>query len=198
MATDFTNFLQKSYEFLTASQNADGGWGYRRGAMSYVEPTAFALIALFGPTGAGGQDVPQTRFQAVQRGLTWLRSQQRDNGGWGINKDDQISGWMTYPTIWLFNLLYKVPDLAAYYGKPEDKTLIDRGRGWIISRGREPTVDATTNQQVKKLFSNRVGLPGLRLGGRRIGLGHSDLAGDAGPDCRRPTDHATVHRSRQC
>ncbi len=152
MPNNYYNQLQKAYDFLVTSQNTDGGWGYRRGGMSFVEPTAFALIALFGPTGAGGQDVPQNRFQAVQRGLTWLRAQQHSDGGWGVIKDDPISGWGTYPAIWMFNLIYRIPELASYYGKQDDKDTIDRGRGWILNKGREPSVDDTVDAQVQKLF----------------------------------------------
>ncbi len=152
MASDFQVNLQKAYDFLAASQNNDGGWGYRRGSMSYVEPTAFALLALFGPEGAGGQNVADARFQAVRRGLAFLRAQQHTDGGWGVMREDEISGWMTYPATWMFNVLLKIAELFAYYGEPEDKNIRDRGRTWILNRGREGGVDRATFDQVKKLF----------------------------------------------
>lgn len=152
MQTNYNPVLQKAYDFLIASQNSDGGWGYRRGGMSYVEPTAFTLIALFGPFAAGGQNVADNRYQAVRRALTWLRSQQHSDGGWGVIKDDLSSGWMTYPVVWLLNVMAQVAELTSYYGTPEDRDMIDHGRNWILNKGREASVDATTNAQVKKLF----------------------------------------------
>ncbi|MDB5079022.1 MAG: hypothetical protein JWP00_946 [Chloroflexi bacterium] len=120
--------------------------------MSYVEPTAFAVLALFNQTGAGGQDVPEKRYQAVQKALTWLRAQQHSDGSWGIMRDDPGASWMTYPVIWMLNVLVKIPELVSYYGKPEDKDMLDRGRRWIMGSGREPSVDDEVNAQVQRLF----------------------------------------------
>lgn len=152
MQDNFDLNLQKAFEFLVTTQNADGGWGYRRGGMSYVEPTAFALLSLFSVKAAGGQNVADNRFQAVVKGLNWLRSQQHEDGGWGVMRDDPTSGWMTYPVVWMLHVLLKTAELTSYYGRPEDRGMMERGRGWILSKGREPAVDQATNQQVKKLF----------------------------------------------
>jgi hypothetical protein len=152
MATDFSDTLQKGYDYLADSQNNDGGWGYHKGGMSYVEPTTFVLLALFNPAGAGGQDVPDKRYQAVEKGLTWLRAQQHSDGGWGIMREDSGSSWMTYPVVWLLNVLLKSPELVNYYGKPDDNEMLDRAKGWILGSGREPTVDDETDAQVQKLF----------------------------------------------
>ncbi len=153
MQSNFNPSLQKAFDFLAVSQNADGGWGYRRGGMSYVEPTAFALLALFNPLGAGGQDVPDNRYQAVLRGLTWLRSQQHSDGGWGVMKEDPISGWMTYPVIWLLNVLLKPESkLGDYYAKREDLDMRNAGRSWILNQGREAAADDASTPQIKKIF----------------------------------------------
>lgn len=152
MQTNIRASLQKAYDFLVASQNSDGGWGYQRGGMSYVEPTAFALIALFSPLAAGGQNVPDNRFQAVTKGLVWLRAQQHTDGGWGVMKDDNVSGWMTYPVVWVYNLILNIAELTAYYGKPEDVEQRDRGRGWILNtgQGRELTPEAAA--EARRIF----------------------------------------------
>ena len=54
---------------LKATQNPDGGWGYFPGKPSWLEPTAYALLAL-----AGEQDT------AVDRGWNLLRCWQRPDG----------------------------------------------------------------------------------------------------------------------
>ena len=54
---------------LKATQNPDGGWGYFPGKPSWLEPTAFALLALAGEPGA-----------AVDRGWKLVRSWQRPDG----------------------------------------------------------------------------------------------------------------------
>ncbi len=169
MATDFNPNLQKAYDFVVASQNADGGWGYRRGGMSYVEPTAFALIALFSPVGAGGVNVADIRFQAVLKGLGWLRAQHHEDGSWGVMRDDQTGSWMTYPATWALNLLLGIPELFAYYGNPEDKNMRDRARGWILNRGREGGVDDVTFKQVKNLFKIDSNLRGFSWGAGEAG-----------------------------
>lgn len=38
--------LHRAVDFLSASQENDGGWGYARGKQSYAEPTCYTLLAL--------------------------------------------------------------------------------------------------------------------------------------------------------
>jgi Squalene-hopene cyclase C-terminal domain/Prenyltransferase and squalene oxidase repeat len=152
MQSRYSRNLQKAFDFVVAAQNGDGGWGYKRGGMSYVEPTCFALLALFSPECAGGQNVSTERFSAVERGLTWLRSQQHSDGGWGVMREDADSGWMTYPVVWLFQIMLRSPDLTNYFGKPEDRSILDRAKNWLLAKGREPKVTREANVQVKRLF----------------------------------------------
>jgi len=46
-------YLESRLQFLLASQNADGGWGYFPGKQSWMEPTAYAMLALHRRDGAG-------------------------------------------------------------------------------------------------------------------------------------------------
>ncbi len=83
--------MSRALDFLRAAQNDDGGWGYKSGGMSFVEPTAAVLLALY-------QDAPSDA--AVQRAQTWLIQLQRPDGGWGIAALDGESGWMTAWAVW--------------------------------------------------------------------------------------------------
>ncbi|MBZ5607453.1 MAG: terpene cyclase/mutase family protein [Acidobacteriia bacterium] len=45
-------YLESRLEFLRATQNADGGWGYFPGKHSWMEPTTYAMLALHGTPGS--------------------------------------------------------------------------------------------------------------------------------------------------
>lgn len=59
------NSLNRALEFLTTSQEKDGGWGYAHGKQSYAEPTCYTLLAL-----TGRDTEVQSARQA--RALSWL------------------------------------------------------------------------------------------------------------------------------
>ena len=46
-------YLESRLDFLLKTQNQDGGWGYFPGKQSWMEPTAYAVLALHGRGGAG-------------------------------------------------------------------------------------------------------------------------------------------------
>jgi hypothetical protein len=73
-----------SIALLIDRQNPDGGWPYVRGA-SWTEPTAYAILAL--------QDAGETG--AAARGVAWLRSTQRADGGWAPQVGVDRSTWVT-------------------------------------------------------------------------------------------------------
>jgi hypothetical protein len=69
---------------LAGKQNRDGGWPYLRGS-SWTEPTAYAVLALL----AAGQTEP------AMRGLKWILSIQRPDGGWPPQAGVDRSTWVT-------------------------------------------------------------------------------------------------------
>jgi squalene-hopene/tetraprenyl-beta-curcumene cyclase len=98
--------LRRAADWLTEIQNPDGGWG--EDARSYDDPawigrgpstasqTAWALIALH----ALGERTP-----AVERGLAWLISTQRDDGTW----DEPVHTGTGFPGDFFINYhLYRL------------------------------------------------------------------------------------------
>jgi hypothetical protein len=69
-------------DFLRGTQNADGGWGYFPGKQSWLEPTAYAALALHG-------EPPADRAWAL------IRSWQMADGGWRPAADVQMPHWTT-------------------------------------------------------------------------------------------------------
>jgi hypothetical protein len=70
---------------LLKAQNPDGGWGYFAGKRSWLEPTAYALLALH----------EQMDGPAWQRGWELVRSWQMPDGGWRPNAQVVESHWTT-------------------------------------------------------------------------------------------------------
>ncbi|MBV8820971.1 MAG: hypothetical protein JO022_21610, partial [Acidobacteriaceae bacterium] len=79
-------YLQSRLEALVKTQNADGGWGYFPGRKSWMEPTAYAVLALSGVIGAE---------QSARKGWDCIRSWQAADGGWRPSDEVQDSSWVT-------------------------------------------------------------------------------------------------------
>jgi hypothetical protein len=129
--------MPNAIDFLLESQNQDGGWGYRRQAMSYVEPTAAVLIAL-----------PDS--DARRRGRDFLLSLQHSDGGWGIAAIDPDSGWMT---SWAVRAL---AEMSA------NRDAIMRGANWLLTaKGLKVTNpdDLRIIQQLHHIDGSLVGWP---------------------------------------
>ncbi len=62
-----------SLDFLRSTQNADGGWGFFPGKQSWLEPTAYALMALH---------TDSSSARNFERGWNLMRSWQLPGGGW--------------------------------------------------------------------------------------------------------------------
>jgi len=85
----------RTLEFIKSRRNADGGWGYRLGGMSYVEPTAFAVLALH----AGGEKA------AAGPGLGFLRACLDDTGAMRAAPSGPPESWMSYAGLLAFHQL---------------------------------------------------------------------------------------------
>lgn len=97
--------------YLRAAQNPDGGWGFRSGAQSRVEPTAWALIAL-----ASGADA-----DASERGLRFLADSQLADGSWPAASGQTHGAWVTSLACW------------AFLSANENRASLERGLNWLAA-----------------------------------------------------------------
>ena len=70
------NGLNRALEFLTTSQEKDGGWGYASGQQRYAEPTCYALLAL---------QAPEKESEQLARALSWLTAHTNQIGALTIS-----------------------------------------------------------------------------------------------------------------
>jgi hypothetical protein len=118
-------------QFLLQAQNADGGWGYRKGGMSYVEPTAAVILAV-------------SDENARNRARNFLLSNQHADGGWGIGAIDNESGWMT---AW------------AVLALADSSEVVARGIEWLrVTQGLVIT-DESSRAQIQSLHEIDSALP---------------------------------------
>lgn len=140
---------------LLARQNTDGGFGFRAGQSSWLEPTAWAALALYGRTD-------------MDRAMAWLGPMQSAGGAWPAHPKAQRESWATSLVVllkclrgefdaswekavrWLIaGEAHRIPDpswLDRLLHK-EDAVVQDRSlRGWPWTPGSagwiEPTVHA--------------------------------------------------------
>ena len=109
--------MDQALQFLTRTQNSDGGLGYQAGGAGFTEPTGLALIALSG-----------TETAAAARGAAgWLLATQHGDGGWGALHSDAESGWHTSVAVWGLTA-------AVAAGVPgELQAAVSRGTGWLLA-----------------------------------------------------------------
>lgn len=77
---------QSRLALIEAAQNPDGGWGYFSGKQSWLEPTAYALLALAGE--------PRART-VCERGWRLVRSWEVASGGWRAGAQAGEAHWAT-------------------------------------------------------------------------------------------------------
>jgi hypothetical protein len=96
-------------DFIKAGQNPDGGWGYRPGGTSFVEPSAFCAMALL----AGAER------EAAGRGLAFLKGCPSASGAIGVSPGDRAGSWMAYSALLAYH---------TFGARSEEARLVD----WIL------------------------------------------------------------------
>ena len=110
---------------LRRVQNPDGGWGYFPGKQSWIEPTAWAVLALQGDP-------------ASDRAWKLLKSWQRDDGAWRPAGDVHIATWATA-------LCVTLAVARGEHGEPARK-----GVAWLLdSSGVESNFKNRTEAKLK-------------------------------------------------
>jgi hypothetical protein len=85
---DIHSFPQDFFpDYLRQAQNPDGGWGYRSGAQSDVEPTAWSILAL--------RVCEATTGRTLSSALDWLHRAQRSDGAWPTSSGKDPGCWVT-------------------------------------------------------------------------------------------------------
>jgi len=108
-----------SLDAILAAQNPDGGWGYRKSGGSWTEPTCYALLGLK----AAIPDCEQ-----VRRGVAWIASTQKQDGGWAPRPSVDQSTWVTAL------VLVALADTPAAIS-------LSTASAWLVARtGRESTL----------------------------------------------------------
>lgn len=79
-------FVETRREFLRRHQNPDGGWGYLPRKKSWLEPTAYAMLALHGDPASSG---------FFDRAWRLMRAWQLPDGGWKPNAVAAEAHWST-------------------------------------------------------------------------------------------------------
>lgn len=101
------SYLDARLNALRRAQNPDGGWGYFAGKQSWLEPTAYAALALFGQ--------PES-----DRAWMLLKSWQMTNGAWRPSADVQMATWGTA-------LCVTLATVRGEFGDP-----MQRGVAWLL------------------------------------------------------------------
>src|SRR6266478_2642509 len=81
-------FHSECLSLLGSLQNADGGWGFHSGEQSRVEPTSWAVRALFDSAeGLGTEN--------FRKGAGYLQSNQLPDGSWPACAEMSAGSWIT-------------------------------------------------------------------------------------------------------
>jgi len=105
--SDSKSYLGARLAVLRNTQNPDGGWGYFAGKSSWLEPTAYAALALAGEP-------------AADRAWKLLSSWQLPDGSWKPAAGVQVSSWGT-------SLCATIAMVRDEWGQP-----LQNGVKWLV------------------------------------------------------------------
>ena len=116
--------------YLLRAQNRDGGWGLQPAGMSWTESTAFALLALY--------SARQSSTPAAAKGLEWLRSVRREDGGWSPCVVVRESTWVTALAVLVlhrYGALNRSDPAFSWIlaSTGAESTMASRVRRWLLS-----------------------------------------------------------------
>jgi prenyltransferase/squalene oxidase-like repeat protein len=113
-------YLESRLDYLRNTQNADGAWGYFPGKGSWMEPTTYAILALYGTPGS---EVP------ISRAWSRIRSWRLADGSYRAGAEVKDGTWVTAHAV----------TLATVLGKPDASTR--DSVNWLLKvRGEEGSV----------------------------------------------------------
>jgi hypothetical protein len=109
-----TTFVEQTcLPHLRESQNDDGGWGFYAGSDSRVEPTAWALLALYEFSPRSGMD------KAVSGAIRFFQDSQLANGSWPAAAGQTDGSWVTALACW------------ALLAEQKESPSLARGMRWL-------------------------------------------------------------------
>jgi hypothetical protein len=126
--SDWHGPLRRAFDFLTARQQPDGGWGYVAGRQSFAEPTCYALLAL--------ADTPDHR-QREERALAWFAHHLSAAGTVALEGDtSSLDNWGTILAFFTLRRLGLGAELTERYLRH-------------LLRARGNRIDPATSAQLK-------------------------------------------------
>jgi hypothetical protein len=123
--------------FLRETQNPDGGWGFRPGTVSRVEPTCWALLALWEPSRESTEDSVR-----VHRARDFLQTAQLADGSWPAVSGEQNGCWVTSLCCMTLNAI----------GDRTQSSTIESGLRWICD---DWPSDSTLWRRILARFSSQ-------------------------------------------
>lgn len=125
-----SSFVEQAYlSRLRTLQNRDGGWGFKPGCESRIEPTAWAIIALreFATSLASDEN--------LDRAFRFLAAAQLENGSWSAAPNQREGSWVTSLACWalLLNKQYTANLLRGLSWLNDDRPR-DSSFWWRLAR----------------------------------------------------------------
>lgn len=134
-------YLATRRDFLLSTQNFDGGWGYFPGKSSWLEPTAYAMLALH-----GGHESDQ----ALRRAWSLLESWQLADGSWRAGAQVQEGTWVAALAVTLCSV---EPEARIFF---PDGPMLAEGIRYLV--GTEGAERSTTFRLMEFFGLGKIGM----------------------------------------